>query len=132
LKKEGRTVLFSTHILSDAETLCDRVGVIVGGKLRGVGTPGELVGMKTSGLEILFELSGARKTFPLLETATKTGESYRVHVSEEDLYGALEQLKCAEARILLVTRLKPSLEEFFMNLVDADRAQANAVDVSGK
>src|ERR1700704_2183169 len=45
LKKEGRTVLFSTHILSDAETLCDRVGVIVGGKLRGVGTPAELVGI---------------------------------------------------------------------------------------
>src|SRR5208282_4403972 len=39
LKKEGRTVLFSTHILSDAEMLCDQVGVIVGGKLRGVGTP---------------------------------------------------------------------------------------------
>src|SRR5215470_14585528 len=39
LKKQGRTVLFSTHILSDAEMLCDRVGVIVGGKLRGVGAP---------------------------------------------------------------------------------------------
>src|SRR5271170_1980927 len=37
LKREGRTVLFSTHILSDAEMLCDRVGVIVGGKLRGIG-----------------------------------------------------------------------------------------------
>jgi ABC-2 type transport system ATP-binding protein len=132
LKKEGRTVLFSTHILSDAETLCDRVGVIVGGKLRGVGTPGELVGMKTSGMEILFELAKADVTFPLLATATKAGESYHVHVSEEELYGALEQLKCAEARILQVTRLKPSLEEFFMNLVDAERAQANAVDVSGK
>jgi len=47
LKKEGRAVLFSTHILSDAEMLCDRVGVIVGGKLRGVGTPGEMVGIKT-------------------------------------------------------------------------------------
>jgi ABC-2 type transport system ATP-binding protein len=33
LKREGKTVLFSTHILSDAEMLCDRVGVIVGGKL---------------------------------------------------------------------------------------------------
>src|SRR5579864_8801885 len=41
LKREGRTILFSTHILSDAEMLCDRVGVIVGGRLRGVGTPGE-------------------------------------------------------------------------------------------
>src|ERR1700752_322972 len=61
LKRDGKTVMFSTHILSDAEMLCDRVGVIVGGKLRGVGAPGELVGIQTSGMEILFELDGAEK-----------------------------------------------------------------------
>jgi len=132
LKKEGRTVLFSTHILSDAEMLCDRVGVIVGGKLRGVGRPGEMVGIQSQGMEVLFELDGGGKTFPLLSRATNTGERYRVEVSEAELYAALEELKCAGARILSVTQLKPTLEEFFMNLVDADRAQANAVDVSGK
>jgi hypothetical protein len=31
-----------------------------------------------------------------------------------------------------VAQIKPTLEEFFMNLVEADRAQANAVEVSGK
>src|SRR5579862_310211 len=56
LKRAGKTVLFSTHILSDAEMLCDRVGVIVGGKLRGVGAPGEIVGIAAQGMEILFEL----------------------------------------------------------------------------
>jgi ABC-2 type transport system ATP-binding protein len=132
LKKEGRTVLFSTHILSDAEMLCDRVGVIVGGKLRGVGSPVEMVGAETQGMEVLFQLSESGKTFPLLAKATKTGESYRVHLSDDELYAALDELKCGGARILSVMRLKPSLEEFFMNLVDADRAQANAVDVSGK
>jgi ABC-2 type transport system ATP-binding protein len=131
LKKEGRTVLFSTHILSDAEMLCDRVGVIVGGKLRGVGTPGEIVGIKTQGMEILFEVA-AGKNLPLLAKATQTGERYRVQMPEEELYGAIEQLRAAEARILAITQLKPTLEEFFMNLVEADRAQANAVEVSGK
>src|SRR5271167_2136967 len=56
LKRDGKTVMFSTHILSDAEVLCDRVGVIVGGKLRGVGAPGQMVDMKTQGMEIVFEL----------------------------------------------------------------------------
>ena len=132
LKKEGRTVLFSTHILSDAEMLCDRVGVIVDGKLRGVGTPGEMVGMESQGMEVFFELHGSGKAFPLLSRATNTGERYRVEVAEAELYAALDELKSAGARILSVTQLKPTLEEFFMNLVDADRAQANAVDVSGK
>ena len=131
LKKEGRAVLFSTHILSDAEMLCDRVGVIVGGKLRGVGTPGEMVGIKTQGMEILFEVAEG-KNLPLLAKATRTGERYRVQMPEEELYGAVDQLRGAGARIHSVTQIKPTLEEFFMNLVEADRAQANAVEVSGK
>ena len=132
LKRAGKTVLFSTHILTDAEMLCDRVGVIVGGKLRGVGTPGEIVGIQTQGMEILFELHGEAKNTPLFSRAMKTGERYRVQVSESELYSALEELKAAGARILSVAQIKPTLEEFFMNLVEADRAQANAIDVSGK
>ena len=131
LKKEGRTVLFSTHILSDAEMLCDRVGVIVGGKLRGVGTPEEMVGIKTQGMEILFEVAEG-KNLPLLANATRTGERYRVQTPEGELYGAIEQLRVAGARILSVTQIKPTLEEFFMNLVEADRAQAPAIEVTGK
>jgi len=132
LKKDGRTVLFSTHVLSDAEMLCDRVGVIVGGKLRGVGAPGELVGIQSHGMEILFELRTEGNKPPLLSRATRTGERYRVQLPEAELYGALDELKAAEARILNVAQLKPTLEEVFMDLVEADRAQASAVDVSGK
>jgi ABC-2 type transport system ATP-binding protein len=132
LKRAGKTVLFSTHILTDAEMLCDRVGVIVGGKLRGVGTPGEMVGIQTQGMEILFELHGETKNTPLFSRAMKTGERHRVQVPESELYSAIDELKAVGARILSVAQIKPTLEEFFMNLVEADRAQANAIDVSGK
>jgi ABC-2 type transport system ATP-binding protein len=132
LKKEGRTVVFSTHILSDAEMLCDRVGVIVGGKLRGVGAPENLLGIAAQGMEILFELEGEGKRPELMGRATRTGERYRVQLKEEELYGALEELKVAGARILSVTQIKPTLEEFFVHLVEADRAQASAVEVHGK
>lgn len=131
LKHDGKTVMFSTHILSDAEMLCDRVGVIVGGKLRGVGAPGQIVDMKTQGMEILFEVEGSG-TSPLLSKATRTGDRYRLQVAEEELYGAIEQLRGAGAKILSVAQVRATLEEFFMNLVEADRAQAAAVEVSGK
>ena len=134
LKREGQTVLFSTHILSDAEMLCDRVGVIVGGKLRGVGAPDEIVGIRAHGLEILFEYvgdtPGAAST--LLEKATRTGNRYRLHVEEDELYSTIERLRETGARILSVAQMKASLEEYFMHLIAADRAQAAAVDVSGK
>src|SRR6266481_6422720 len=131
LKRDGRTVLFSTHVLSDAEMLCDRVGVIVGGKLRGIGAPGELVDMKAQGMEILFEFRGTSSA-PLLSKATRTGDCCRLQVAEEELYAAIEQLRAAGVRILSVSQVKATLEEFFMNLVEADRAQASAVEVSEK
>ncbi len=134
LKREGRTVLFSTHILSDAEMLCDRVGVIVGGKLRGVGAPDEIVGIKAHGLEILFEHRGdaAGEVATLLQTATRTGNRYRMRMEEAELYATIEKLREAGAQILQVTQIKASLEEYFVHLIEADRAQAAAVDVSGK
>ena len=39
LKADGRTVFFSTHMLSDVEELCDRMGILHDGELRFVGTP---------------------------------------------------------------------------------------------
>src|ERR1700730_5928752 len=131
LKQAGKTILFSTHILSDAEMLCDRVGVIVGGKLRGVGAPGTLGDMKTRRREIFFAWRGASNA-PLLSKAPRTGDCYRLQVAEEELYAAIEQLRAAGVRILPVSQVKATLEEFFMNLVEADRAQASAVEVSGK
>lgn len=133
LKKDGRTVLFSTHILSDAEMLCDRVGVLVGGKLRGVGAPGEIVGMKAHGMEILFEVPGnSPGAAAIIAKAMKTGDRYRLQVTEEELYQSLEQLRAAGAKILSVAQVKASLEEYFMHLIEADRAQGAAVEVSGK
>src|SRR5260370_25919211 len=122
LKRECRTVMFTTHILADAEMLCDRVGVIVGGKLRGVGAPGEIVEMKAQGMEILFEYAGTgNSAAALLGKATRAGNRYRLQVAEGELYGALEQLRAAEAKILSVAQLKPTLEEYFIHLLDPRR-----------
>src|SRR5579872_4576847 len=57
LKQQGRTVFFSTHILSDAEMLCDRVAVLAGGKLQGIGAPGQTVSFSVQGMEIIFEVA---------------------------------------------------------------------------
>ena len=50
LKAEGKTVFFSTHILSDAEALCDRVAILNRGKLVGVGRISELLARSQPGL----------------------------------------------------------------------------------
>ena len=54
MRSEGKTVFFSTHILSDAEALCDRVAVIHQGELRGVGAVADLTSGTQGKIEIIF------------------------------------------------------------------------------
>jgi ABC-2 type transport system ATP-binding protein len=133
LRQQGKTVFFSTHILADAEVLCDRVAVIVGGKLRGVGTPDQIVGVESQGVEILFECQMQEGTnLPILAKATPSGTRHCLQVPENGLNHALDALRQAGAKIVSVTQIKPTLEDYFMNQVAASRAQAAAVEVSGK
>lgn len=131
LKRQGRTVFFSTHILSDAETLCDRLAVLVNGRLQGVGSPEQIVSIAVQGLEILFELPAAAG---LPETVaprvTRAGVRYRLQVSEEELYPTLDLLRLASARIVSVTQVKPTLEDYFMRLVGQDKAAGYAMEIS--
>lgn len=130
LKNQGRTVFFSTHILSDAEMLCDRVAVLVDGKLQGVGAPGEIVSMDVSAMEILFELKEGSVLPQDLALATKkTGAHYRAEVPEAQLYTALEKLRGCDARILSVQPVRPSLEEYFLRMVNREKAASHAVEV---
>jgi ABC-2 type transport system ATP-binding protein len=131
LKRQGRTVFFSTHILSDAEMLCDRVGVLVGGKLQGVGAPEEIVSMEVLGMEILFEVrAGTALPHGMAERATHTGNRYRIEVEEAELYSTLEGLRNCEARILSVTPLRPSLEDYFFKLVRREKTTEQPAEVN--
>jgi ABC-2 type transport system ATP-binding protein len=133
LKREGRTVFFSTHILSDAEMLCDRVGVLVGGKLQGVGAPGELVSMEVYAMEILFELrEGCALPSSLDKRAKQVGGRYRAELPEDELYQALEELRSCEARILSVTPLRPTLEDYFFKLVGRDESATRSEEVASR
>jgi ABC-2 type transport system ATP-binding protein len=130
LKQQGRTVFFSTHILTDAEMLCDRVAVLLNGKLQGVGSPGEIVSLKVQGMEILFELRDGRPLpEKLAERATKTGARYRIELPEVELYAALELLRASDASILSVQLLRPTLEDYFFGLMDREKATSHAVEV---
>jgi len=48
LKSQGKTVIYSSHILSDVEAICDRVAILVGGKLIGQGKVEEVLGRERS------------------------------------------------------------------------------------
>ncbi len=129
-KKQGRTVFFSTHILSDAEMLCDRVAVLAGGKLQGVGAPSDIVSIEVHAMDILFELPAGR---PLpagfAAGVTRIGGRCRIEVPEAELYGALDKLRGCDARILSVSPVRPTLEDYFFRLVGNGQAASHGVEV---
>ena len=51
LRDQGKTIIFSTHILSDVETVCDRVAILIGGKLRDCGPLEDLLSPKIKSFE---------------------------------------------------------------------------------
>jgi ABC-2 type transport system ATP-binding protein len=62
LKRQGKTIILTTHYMEEAETLCDRVGIIDHGKLIALGTPRELTAKyKARDLEDVFiQLTGRK------------------------------------------------------------------------
>lgn len=133
LKREGRTILFSTHILSDAEMICDRVAVLADGKLRGTGAPAEIVSVKVNNMEVLFEpQDGKPLSDALAGKSEKIGNRRRIQVAETEVYAALEQLRISGATLLSVTQIKPTLEDYFMNLAGAGSGASYAVEVTDK
>lgn len=129
LKKQGRTVFFSTHILSDAEMLCDRVAVLVNGKLQGIGAPEAIVSIQVQAMEVFFEMADGRAIpAALAQQAAQMGARYRIEVAESELYAALDRLRAAGARILSVTPVRPTLEDYFLKLVGREAAAPHAVE----
>jgi ABC-2 type transport system ATP-binding protein len=53
LGEQGRTVLFSTHVLTDAETMCERAAILANGRLVAAGTIDELTGGAASAAEVV-------------------------------------------------------------------------------
>jgi len=127
LRSEGKTVFFSTHILSDAEALCDRVGIINQGELCGVGSVAELTSQKQGKIEIVFYAQAhapAQKQEPerrvpaglisLGAEARVSGNIVNAVLPEEQQDAALEVLRHERLKLISLTPVLSSLEQYYI------------------
>jgi len=115
LQEEGKTVFFSTHILSDAEALCDRVAILHQGELRGVGTVDELTARTQSKVEILLHgLESMTLLSALGAECHATGETVRAVIAESRQDEALEMLRRQGSRLISLTPVRATLEDYFI------------------
>jgi ABC-2 type transport system ATP-binding protein len=115
LHHEGKTVFFSTHILSDAEALCDRVGVIHQGELRGVGAVAELTSQTQGRVEIIFCASSVPAGLAQLGAETRlSGNMVNAILPEEQQEAALDVLRRERLKLISLTPVRKSLEEYYI------------------
>ena len=140
LKKKGVTVFLTTHLIQEAEDLCDRVAIIVKGKIRITDTP-EALKDKVKETEVLeirpFPVSpalpGKLETLPGVEKAGLAEDKLRLY--GKSLHGSIcqiiNQLNTEGVGILSIQTLTPTLEDAFVKLTGVD-AEVMRVDKPAK
>ncbi|MFO0775794.1 MAG: ABC transporter ATP-binding protein [Nitrospiraceae bacterium] len=131
LKESGKTIFFSSHILHDAEMLCDRVAIILKGKLVACGRVDELVQKGgTHAVELVVEGMGAEGLTRLRSLADRVvtqGAQLLVTLKSQEQVGtALEIVRAAKATVVSLVPHRPSLEDLFMEEVRTHRALEQA------
>jgi len=115
LKQSGKTVFFSTHILPDAETLCDRVALLRAGRLVDVGRLDQILKLDVRHVEVLVSgLDGPGiEGLPGVESSVALGDRWRLQVKEPSVGAVVRSVEEKRGHVLSVQPVRQSLEDFF-------------------
>ena len=129
LREQGKTVMFSSHILTDIEAIADQVAIVARGSLQTIGTPAELVKRTVLGFDLKVRIAAEAA----IEELT-TGASRVRRVADElaltlgadaDIDAWLERAHAAGAKVIAVEPRHETLEDLFMRqIAGADSANA--------
>jgi ABC-2 type transport system ATP-binding protein len=124
LKRSGKTVFFSTHILPDVEALADRVGVILGGRLRDVGRITDLLSPRIRSVDVVLDVpEGARAA--VADARILSSDGQRLGVAYPDLdraNGAVAAVLAAGGRLVSMVPHRETLEDFFVRRLEEGKA----------
>jgi ABC-2 type transport system ATP-binding protein len=133
LKERGVTVLLTTHAMDEAETLCDRVAIITGGRLAALGSPEDLTRSQT-GDEITFAADAGLDVDVLAKalgldkgaaTEVRPGEYVvRAHVTPARVVDLAGFLRDRDATLTALQSGKRSLEDVFLQITSEAVAAA--------
>jgi ABC-2 type transport system ATP-binding protein len=124
LKREGRTVLYSTHILPDVEMTCDRVAMIFAGRIRSVGPLSELLTARLLSTEVCLRQGvGHIPELPEGAKVRQTPDGMLVDLPEGvNVDAFLKAALAASASIISVTPRRESLEDLFVRQASEEGA----------
>jgi ABC-2 type transport system ATP-binding protein len=128
LKSEGKTVFFSTHILSDAEALCDRVAVIHLGELRAVGAVADLTSGVQGKVELVWEGTVVPASIKALGAECHvTGDTVRAVVAEESQDLVIDALRRERLKLVSLVPVRTTLEQYFVQKLKRSEKTAGSM-----
>jgi ABC-2 type transport system ATP-binding protein len=118
LKGEGKTVFFSSHIMHDVETVCEKIGIIIDGKIRDAGYINDLIAPKVLYQELIFRVDDIKSLATQGLDVRKVGSDYVVKIEKEERLAELVQAIYAKRGLVLaITPHKENLESIFIKQV---------------
>jgi ABC-2 type transport system ATP-binding protein len=129
LRERGKTVFFSSHILTDVEAVADRVAIVARGEIRAQGVPAELVKRTLLGTDLVLRLpengdaAVAAVTVALGPRAKAVrragGEIILALDPDDDIDDTLAAARAAGAKVVAVTPRHETLEDLFLRQINA-------------
>lgn len=125
LKKQGRTILLTTHYMDEAEKLCDRVAIVDHGRVIALGTPAELIARVGGEHLIEFAVEGEKslsidelQSLPAAVRAARGDDGYQLAVTaaHKTLPALFEWLQAQNVPLSHWTSRHASLEDVFVTL----------------
>lgn len=122
VRDDGRTVFLSSHILSEVEQICSRVGIIREGRLVRIGGVAEVKDIKRYEITITFGdavPAGAFESLSGVEQVDTLAGGNALRITVQGSPDAVIKA-AAQQRVLSLTSHEPSLEDIFLRYYQAD------------
>uniref|UniRef100_A0A7V4E2Q5 ABC transporter ATP-binding protein n=1 Tax=candidate division WOR-3 bacterium TaxID=2052148 RepID=A0A7V4E2Q5_UNCW3 len=125
LKKQGKTIIFSSHILSDAEMLCDRIGILIKGEKVKEGTISEIIGEEIYEYEIVFTNISEAHLWQIknrVKDLIKSGDKFMaICENERQRDEILSFISSVGGNLVSLIPRRKSLEEYFFIFIKEKR-----------
>ena len=127
LRAEGKTVFMNTHMLHDVEMVCDRVAIIVDGRIRYEGGVEDVVAGAGEQVDVVIANLPVDAALALEERFSARlrgmGERVELRVAEKAVNDVLGLALDAGGEVISVSPHRVSLESFFLSAVDGGDAE---------
>jgi len=115
IKKQGKTIILTTHYMEEAQVLCDQIAIMDHGRIIAQGSPDQLIRQFCQGVTVILPRKGFHAPLKRLAINFKQ-DGDRIKIQTQDINSCLKQLIQQNVDLTDLTVHSPNLEDVFLKL----------------